>query len=226
VERREGARCGGAAPIGIVVGGSRVLFAIRDVDRVVRRRRVRSDRVGRRRVFSDPWLAERQPTLAPEEREAGDDTHAHESAGQHGLPQTSLPSGHLVPATVASGPHESEQFALAPHVTTQSLVHFTSHEAVSLQATVLAAPRLSLHVADWEHVAVERAPDLRSQFDEASHVMTLPSPPLPLHCAVALQSIVTVPVLSAWHFAPLSHVIEQVALPHVDLQSPPAEQVH
>jgi hypothetical protein len=53
---------------------------------------------------------------------------------------------------VSALPHESEQVALEPHVTTQLPLHFISQVAVSLHVTVLPAPKFSLQSADAEQV--------------------------------------------------------------------------
>jgi hypothetical protein len=100
-----------------------------------------------------------------------------------------------------------------------------SQDDVSVQVTVLPAPRLNLQSAVPEQVATEFAPALSSHFEEALQAMWLPSPPLPLHSAVSPQVTDVADVDEALHLDPVSQVMLQGEAPQLALQSDPAVQV-
>src|SRR5688572_1027554 len=60
----------------------------------------------------------------------------------------------------------------------------------------------------------------------ASQVITLPSPPAPLHCDVSLHVSVSGPSVLPSHFAAVVQSSEQASSPHSVLQSVPAAHVH
>lgn len=82
-----------------------------------------------------------------------------------------------------------------------------------------------MHCAALEQVADECAPALSSHFEVATQVITLPSPPLPLHSELSLQASVVGPAEDALHFAPVSQRTVQPSELHIVLQSVPAVQV-
>jgi hypothetical protein len=136
-------------------------------------------------------------------------------------PQTRRPSGQVVAVTPAAS-QSSLHVAWAPQVTAQSPRHLTSQFEVSLHATVLPVPRLSLQSELFEQVADDRAPAFSSHFEVATHAIMLASPPLPLHSELSLHERMVAPSEAALHFAPVSHRIVQPAVLHVVLQSTPA----
>jgi len=141
-------------------------------------------------------------------------------------PQTNLPFPQLVAAAPPSGPHSTVHDADVVHVTVQAPSHLTSHDALSLHATVLPSPTSNLHEAEDAHVPVESAPALRSHLLEEMQSSVLPSPPCPLHSDESLHVSETAPVPLALHFDDELHDSEHCALPHVVEQSVPATQAH
>jgi hypothetical protein len=111
-------------------------------------------------------------------------------------------------------------------VTAQSPVHFTSQLEPSAHTTLLPAPRRSLQEAAFEQVAIECAPASSSHLVLATQLITLASPPLPLHSELSMHVSVVGPEESALHLAPVSHRSAQPAGPQVVLQSVPAVQAH
>src|SRR5205085_7079436 len=76
-----------------------------------------------------------------------------------------------------------------------------------------------------EHMAAEPAPALSSHLEDASHVMWLPVPPMPLHSDVSPHVRVAAAVDEALHFAAVLHARLQADAPQLALQSVPAVQV-
>lgn len=135
------------------------------------------------------------------------------------------PSGHFVPG-VSPEPHPRLHLAVDVQVTTQSPLHLMSQVEMSLHATVLPAPRLSLQLALLEQIAEERSPALSSHLEDATQVIRLPSPPFPLHSEVSLQVSIVGPVDRALHFAAVPQLNEHPVASHIALQSMPALQAH
>ncbi len=90
---------------------------------------------------------------------------------------------------------------------------------------MLVVPSSSLQTAPALHVATDCASSLKSQFEVATHVTWLASPPMPLHSEESLQVTLSASSESPLHFAACVQFKEQASAPHSVLQSLPAAHV-
>ena len=90
---------------------------------------------------------------------------------------------------------------------------------------MLAVPSSSLQTAPALHAAADCAPSLKSQFEVATQVAWLASPPMPLHAEESLHVTLSASSELPLHFAACVQFKEHASAPHSVLQSDPAAHV-